>query len=141
MALQIGEILFDPTFVFADGQTKGKLLIILARSLANDYIVARTTSNPQRKSFSYGCHNDEPDPNFCIPQTKLVFPKDTWVCLDRLYTFDDLLLEAKVAAGAITPKGVLPVDMQKALMDCAAGADDTEVNQAKAIRNALSNIV
>lgn len=140
MALQIGEILFDPTFVFADGQTKGKLLIILARSAANDYIVARTTSNPQRKSFTYGCHNDEPDPSFCIPQTKAVFPKDTWVCLDRLYTFDDFQLEAKVTTGAITSKGGLPIDMLEALMGCAAGADDTEVNQAKAIRDALSNL-
>lgn len=140
MPLQVGEILFDPNFVFPDGHTKGKLLIILARSPANDYIVARTTSNPQRKGFAYGCHNDEPDPNFSIPQTKGVFPKDTWVCLDYLYDFDDLKLEGKVATGAITHKGMLPSDILKDLMGCAAGADDTKVQQATAIRNALSMI-
>ena len=140
MALKVGEVLFDPSFVFPDGQTKGKLLIILARSLANDFIVARTTSNPQRKSFQYGCHNDEPDPNFSIPKTTGAFPKDTWVCLDYLFNFDDLELEAKVAAGAIAPKGMLPTNILKALMDCAACANDTTGQQATAIRDALSKI-
>lgn len=140
MALQVGEILFDPDFVFLDGQTKGKLLIILARSKANDYIVARTTSNPQRKSFTYGCHNDEPDPNFSIPKTTGAFPKDTWVCLDYLYDFDNLKLEAKVAAGEITQKGMLPPGILKAVMGCAACADDTEGRQATAIRDALSKM-
>jgi len=140
MSLQVGEILFDPNFVFPDGHTKGKLLIILARSLANDYIVARTTSNPQRKSFAYGCHNDEPDPNFSIPQTTGAFPKDTWVCLDYLLNLDDFKLEAEVAAGRITPKGMLPPSILKDLMRCAAGAEDIDGRQATAINNALAKI-
>ena len=140
MALKVGEILFDPNFIFPDGRTKGKLLIILARSLADDYIVARTTSNPQRKSFNYGCHNDEPDPSFSIPKTTGAFPKDTWVCLDYLLNFDDLKLEAKVAASEITQKGVLQPDILKAVMGCAAGAYDIDGRQATAIRNALSKM-
>lgn len=140
MALQAGEILFDPNFVFPDGHTKGKLLIILARSQANDYIVARTTSNPQRKSFNYGCHNDEPDPNFSIPQTIGAFPKDTWVCLDYLLNMDDLKLEAEVTAGRISQKGLLRTEILKGVMDCAAGAEDIDGRQATAIRNALAKI-
>ena len=140
MALQVGDILFDPNFVFPDGQTKGKLLIILARSLANDYIVARTTSNPQRKSFTYGCHNDEPDPNFSIPQTIGAFPKDTWVSLDYLLNLDDLQLEAAVAAGRISQKGVLPTNILKDVMNCASGAEDIDGRQATAIKDALAQI-
>lgn len=140
MALQVGEILFDPNFVFPDGQTKGKLLIILARSLANDYIVARTTSNPQRKSFVYGCHNDEPDPNFSIPQTTGAFPKDTWVCLDYLLNLDDLKLEASVTCGRITQKGPLHVNILKDVMRCAAGAEDIDGRQATAINDALAKL-
>lgn len=140
MALQVGEILFDPNFVFPDGHTKGKLLIILARSQANDYIVARTTSNPQRKSFNYGCHNDEPDPNFSIPQTTGAFPKDTWVCLDYLLDMDNLKLEAEVTAGRIAQKGLLRTEILKGVMACATGAEDIDGRQATAIRNALVRI-
>lgn len=142
MAIQIGEFFFDPAFVFADGIVGEKLFIVLARSKADNFIVARTTSNPQRKSFQYGCHNDEPDPNFCIPKTaSSPFNEHTWVNLDYLSEFDNHELTNRVERlRNIQRLGSIPTDTLKAIMDCAARADDTLRYQSDAIRNMLATL-
>jgi hypothetical protein len=140
MAIQIGEFFFDPAFMFADGVVGEKLFIVLARSKADNFIVARTTSNPQRKSFHYGCHNDEPDPNFCVPKTAgSPFNEHTWVNLDYLSEFDSYELTNRVEKlHNIQRLGSIPTDILKAIMDCAARADDTLRYQSDAIRNTLA---
>lgn len=135
-----GAILFDPHFKFRDGASKGKLFIILGIAPSNDYIVARTTSNPQRKSWQYGCHNDEPDPSFCIPIGRNVFPLDTWICLDYLMDLDDYELKAKTKMGSIEQKGVLPGDILRDLLACAASAEDTTYQQEQTIRDILAEL-
>lgn len=139
MSIQIGEFFFDTAFVFADGVVGEKLFIVLARSKADNFIVARTTSNPQRKSFIFGCHNDEPDPNFCIPKIAgSPFDEHTWVNLDYLSEFDSYELLKRVQKGNIRRIGSIPPTTLKALMDCASRADDILGYQASAIRDALS---
>lgn len=140
MSIQIGEFFFDPAFVFADGVVGEKLFVVLARSKADNFIVARTTSNPQRKSFIYGCHNDEPDPNFFIPKTtSSPFHEHTWVNLDYLSEFDSTELVNRVETlRNIQRIGTIPLDILKALMDCASRADDTLRYQADAIRDTLA---
>lgn len=83
-------IFHDPQFFFKDGEVGNKLFIVLALSIAKDYVVARTTSNPDRKSWTYGCHNSDPYPNFFIPDKAKIFPENTWVCLDYLIELDEL---------------------------------------------------
>jgi hypothetical protein len=140
MAIQIGEFFFDPAFVFADKALGEKLFIVLARSKADNFIVARTTSNPQRKSFNYGCHNDEPDPNFFVPKTATSpFNEHTWVNLDYLSEFDSNELTNRVEKlHNIQRIGNIPIDILKAIMDCASRADDTLCYQSDAIRDTLA---
>lgn len=133
----LGAIFFDPQFRFPDGATKGKLFIILGLAPSDDYIVARTTSKGQRKSWQYGCHNDEPDPNFFIPVGAGLFHLDTWVCLDYLVELDVSDFKAKVKAGAIEQKGKLPPGILKDLLNCAAAAEDTTHRQERVIRNVM----
>ncbi len=140
MAPQPGDIYYDPHFRFPDGAMKGKLFIILGLAPSDDYIVARTTSNPQRKSWHYGCHNDEPDPNFFIPIGRQVFHKDTWINLDYLVDLDARDFKAKIKARDIQHKDRLPVDILKDLMACAASADDTTQLQEKVIRDTLTTL-
>lgn len=140
MSSLLGAIYYDPNFRFPDGETKAKLFIILAESPAGDYIVARTTSNPQRKSRTYGCHNDEPDPNFAIPVTASVFPKDTWISLDYLLDLDVTKFKTRVASKQIEEKGMLPAQMLKDLIDCAASADDTTGKQSRYLRDTLASL-
>lgn len=136
----LGAVFFDPHFRFPDGVTKGKLFIVLGLAPSNDYIVARTTSNAQRKSWHYGCHNDEPDPNFFIPVGRGLFNLDTWVCLDYLVDLDVIDFKDKVRAGDIEKKGQLPPDMLKELLTCAAAADDTTHRQEQVIRDTVANL-
>lgn len=139
MPIQIGDIFFDPAFVFADGNVGEKLFIVLARSKADNFIVARTTSNPQRKSRDYGCHNDEPDPTFSIPiGANGPFDLHTWVNLDYLSEFDSYTLSSQVQKGFIKSIGSIPTSVLKGIMDCASRADDVLGYQASAIRDALS---
>lgn len=136
----LGSIFFDPGFRFPDGQRGRKLFIELGRSPAADYITARTTSNPTHKSWKYGCHNDEPEPSFFIPASLKVFPEDTWVCLDYLADLDAKEFEAKVAAGDIRKMGVMPTNILKDLIECAAGAEDTTQMQARVLRDVLAEL-
>lgn len=137
---QIGGIFFDPGFRFPDGNRGEKLFIILGVSPSDDYVVARTTSNPTHKSWTYGCHSDEADPNFFIPSSARIFPKDTWVCLDYLSDFDVREFDRKVANGNIERKGNLPQAVLKDLMGCAASADDTTQAQVKVLRDTLAEL-
>lgn len=136
----LGAIFFDPNFQFPDGGNKGKLFTILGLAPSDDYIVARTTSNGQRKSWNYGCHNDEPDPSFCIPIGRGVFPLDTWICLDYLMNLDVYELGAKVKSGSIQQKGNLPVEILRELLACTASADDTTIQQERVIRDTLAQL-
>ena len=136
----LGAIFFDPNFKFPDGAIKGKYFAILGLAPSKDYIVARTTSKGQRKSWQYGCHNDEPDANFCIPIGRGVFPLDTWICLDYLMDMDVCELNAKLKAGSIGQTGTLPGNILKDLLACAACADDTTHRQEQVIRDILANL-
>ncbi len=137
---QFGGIFFDPSFHFPDGEQGEKLFIILGLSPADDYVVARTTSNPTHKSWKYGCHNDEPEPSFTIPVSYGVFPKDTWVCLDYLKDFDAQEFNKKVTDGQIIRKGEMPIKILKELMACAASSQDATRMQEKVLRDTLGEI-
>lgn len=136
----LGAIFHDPDFVFADGEHGNKLFVVLAKSPALDYIVARTTSQPDRKSWVYGCHNDEPDANFFIPINLAIFPKDTWICLDYLIDFDTQEFDSKVNSSQIVRKGDLPIEVTKALLGCAANAEDTSGKQSKVLMDTLASV-
>lgn len=136
----LGSIFHDPDFIFADGEHGNKLFAVLGLSPSQDYIVARTTSQPDRKSWVYGCHNDEPDANFFIPVNMGIFPKDTWICLDYLVDFDTKEFDKKVADIKIERKGTIPIEVLKALLSCAANADDTSIKQSKVLMDTLAAI-
>lgn len=136
----LGVIFHDPDFLFHDGEHGNKLFVVLGLSPSKDYIVARTTSQPDRKSWIYGCHNDEPDANFFVPITLGIFPKDTWICLDYLADFDTQEFDKKVISSKIVRKGILPLSVIKDLLSCAANADDTSGKQSKVLLDTLAVI-
>lgn len=134
----LGAIFYDRRFPFLDGSHGGKLFTVLALSPAADYIVAKTTSKPDRKSWTYGCHNGDPYPNFFIPVTLKLFPLDTWICMDALYEFDQHEFQQRITTGALIEKGRLTKKVIKDLLDCAARADGTTRAQEKALRDELA---
>lgn len=136
MKLAVGEVLHDPAFVFRDGETGNKLLVVLAIE-GGICLVARTTSQPQRKSRSYGCHHEDAQPNFYLPLEARIFPKDTWLCLDYLTELQADAMQASVNAGQIKSRTRITPGVLREMLDCAANADDTSQTQALMLRKAL----
>lgn len=138
---KLGQILHDPCFEFNDGEVGNKLIIVLGRCCkADNYIVVRTTSKPDRKSWEYGCHNNEPDPNFFIPVTLGLFPLDTWVCLDYLTDLDVVEFNKGLTNKDRFEKGQLSINVLKNLLDCASRADDTTQYQSQILRDVLATL-
>jgi hypothetical protein len=138
-----GHIFRDPNFLFPDGTTRPKLLIILALSRSSDYIVVRTTSKQKGKSATYGCHNDELfDPSFTIPATLHIqgLTLDTWVCLDWVFELEKNKVDNLLANNAIDLTGEVPIKTMRDLLACAANADDTEQHHVKSLLDLRSRL-
>lgn len=136
MKLAVGEVLHDPSFVFRDGETGNKLLVVLAVDEAI-CLVARTTSQPLRKSRSYGCHHEDAQPNFYLPLEAGIFPKDTWLCLDYLTELQAAALQKSLDAGRIKRRSRLTPGVLREILNCAGEAEDTSQAQAAMIRVSL----
>lgn len=137
---KFGFVYHDPNFPYQDGEAGNKLFVVLSLDVADNLIVARTTSRSDRKSWTYGCHNNDPYPNFFIPKDIGIFPDNTWVSLNYLTEFDQLQFDNKVAVGLIEKKNELPKRLMRELLECAAAAEGTTVAQERAIRDILAKL-
>jgi len=130
-----GAVLHDPQFRFKDGKTGNKLFVILNDGTAGFYVAVRATYQAKGKNRSEGCHLDDWQQNFFVPQSKTCFPRDTWICLDDFYEFKtEELLQGRFS-GRINPVGELPLTILQALIDCALHSDDISGLQAQAIQD------
>ena len=137
---KFGFVYHDPDFPYQDGEAGNKLFVVLALDVADNLIVARTTSRADRKSWTYGCHNSDPYPNFFIPKDLGIFPENTWVCLNYLTEFDQVEFYEGVAASQIEKKNEVPKKLMRELLECAASAEGTTVAQERAIRDTLAKV-
>jgi hypothetical protein len=82
-----GSILFHTEFPFRDGEVGKKFIITLNEPEGDEpYIVCKTTSNPQYKPKTPGCHAERG--LFFIPGSTEFFQKDTWLQLYDLYEIE-----------------------------------------------------
>lgn len=82
-----GTVLFHTRFTFRDGEVGEKLIVTLNEpEIDEPYIVCKTTSNPQYKPKTPGCHAERG--LFFIPAGTEFFEKDTWLQLYDLYEFE-----------------------------------------------------
>ncbi|HEV7681081.1 MAG TPA: hypothetical protein VGO68_03080 [Pyrinomonadaceae bacterium] len=63
-----GTILTDTQFLYSDGTTGNKILIVLNDGEVGHYIVIKITSKDKYKSLIYGCQSDDRYPNFYLPK-------------------------------------------------------------------------
>lgn len=139
MTIQPREILRYPNYVFPDGGVRDKYLVILASSRADDWIVARSTSQPRARPMTPACNHGH-DPSFYVGTIPGIFQLDTWICLDRLDELDPRELWAKAVEGSILRAGALEASLFCALLDCATRADDTTQAQSKALADLRSEL-
>lgn len=130
-----GTILCDDEFVFSDGGTGKKLLIVLNDGESGSYIVIKTTSKSDFKGNDYGCQSDDRYPNFFCPKGSCCLKQDTWIQLDQFFEFKAHELMSKHFTGKIKRIGVLTDRILKDLLDCAIECDDISLKQAKVLKD------
>lgn len=134
-----GTILCHHNFKFSDGATAKKLIILLTDlTEEHSYILAKTTSQENRKSKKSGCQKNDIYPNFFIPKTHSTFPKDTWVDLNEFFEFEAKELLQKHFSGEIQTINVLERELTKKLLSCSIECEDISFHQQEAIKTALA---
>jgi hypothetical protein len=128
-----GTILLHKDFVFADGATADKYLIILG-SEAGTAIVVKTTSKGARYLNDHGCQASTRFPAFLLTAGCCCLPKSTWVCINEFYDLTVADLQAKLIAGQVYRHGELSSELTRDLQACTATCDDISTDQERVVR-------
>lgn len=130
-----GTILTDTQFLYSDGTTGKKILIVLNDGEVGHYIVIKTTSKDTYKGLVYGCQSHDRYPNFYLPKGSCCLRKHTWALLDQFFEFDRVHMLTHGVSGRIRQIGVLPTAILKELLICAAECEDITQSQAMTLRD------
>ncbi|MFQ3597812.1 MAG: hypothetical protein SNJ55_06310 [Chloroherpetonaceae bacterium] len=131
--MERGTILFHNRFQFTDGETGGKLLVVLNTPKPNEpYLLIRTTSKVEKQS-SYHKRQIQRGCNFHLrlfyitPEDKTSFVKPTLLQFDEIFPFNDSQLLSDKFKGVLEVKGKLPENKFNEIMNCVrAMKDDIE---------------
>lgn len=132
-----GTILLHKNFVFADGTTKDKYLVVLGNS-SGVIVAAKTTSKGSRYRNEHGCQSGNYFPAFLLTAGCCCMPLNTWVCLSEFYEFQDTRLVQGVTAGDIFRQGLLGDSLTRDLQFCAKECDDISAHQEAVIVASLA---
>lgn len=135
-----GTILCDDEFVFSDGSTGKKLLIVLNDGDCGYYIVVKTTSKSDYKGNDYGCQSDDRYPNFFCPKGSCCLKQNTWIQLDQFFEFKAHELVARHFSGLVKRIGVLPDQILAELLACAITCEDITEKHATDLRAVVAAI-
>lgn len=136
-----GTILFHKNFIFDDGDKADKRLVFLTDRIDDFfYVVAKTTSQANRKGKNSGCQHENVYPNFFIPQgTTRAFHVDTWVILTQLYELRHAAI-IQPDPSCIKIIGSMNDELTKNLLNCTLKLDDITPHQEMAIRRVLNKL-
>lgn len=128
-----GEVYHYPAYVFPDGEQDDKYVVLLGQIPGDDWILARTTSRQHGRSTNPRCNQTGSYPSFYIGPLAGIFPKPTWLVLDRLDDHDEDVFTERITAGLIEFAGELPFELLCDALSCARGADDATQIQVRAM--------
>lgn len=128
-----GDILFHRDFLFADGQSADKYLVVLGKS-ASHVVAVKTTSRGSRYRNDHGCQAGNHYPAFLLTKGCCCLPSSTWVCLNDFYEIGLTDLSKAQVGGAVYRYGCLDKELARDLQACAATCDDVSGAQEALIR-------
>lgn len=131
-----GKVLLHRSFVFDDGTTRDKYLVVIGR-VGDTVLAVKTTSIGHRYRNDFGCQSANRFPAFLLTAGCCCFPKHTWVCLGDFYELDANELAQKVAQGQVYPFGVLSAELLRDIQFCAKGCDDISAYRESLIDQSL----
>jgi hypothetical protein len=127
-----GTVFYNDQYIFENGTSKPKLLVLLNTPAKNDnYLLVRTTSQPHDKPSRRGCFRNQSV--FSIPPGISLFEKHTWILL---YTLSEVLPETVRDFRII---GLLDHRLTEEILDCLfeSQGDDITIHQQKLLRPSL----
>ena len=131
-----GTILFHKSFVFADGASADKYLVVLGAAPSH-VLVAKTTSKGTRYRLDHGCQAGSYFAAFLLTTGCCCLPKNTWICFNEFYELNLAQVQGKVVDGSIRQYGLLAPELTKDVQVCASQTDDITSAQECLIRASL----
>lgn len=120
------------------GEYRSKFLVLLAPMRGGDWVVRLLTSrHADVRPEQPPCHHGDPYPGFYLgvldPANGL--GRKSWLDLRGLGDAEATEIRRLLKAGILTTVMTLPVELLKAALACAAGADDAQQAQERALRD------
>ncbi|MDP2106516.1 MAG: hypothetical protein Q8J76_11030 [Desulfobulbaceae bacterium] len=137
--MKSGTILLHKNFVFADGSTKDKYLVILGKG-EGVFVAAKTTSKGHRYRNDHGCQSGNYYPAFLLTVGCCCLKLNSWICLGEFYELDEGKLLQGVVAGNVFRQGYLKDSLIRDVQFCAKGCDDISVYQEAIIDASLVQV-
>jgi hypothetical protein len=135
-----GHIYHFANFLFTNGESKNKYLLVLAVSRSGDYIFRLLTSRQHGRPTSPPCYCGNPYPSFYLHRAGGLLPKDSWLDLRKQDDFDGMAFDSKLSTGIVTLVGAIDKPLFRAALECTAQADDTTFAQEQALRDMVSTL-
>ena len=133
-----GTIYLHKDFVFADGSTKDKFLVVLGNLNNGVVLVAKTTSQGHHYRNDFGCQSANRFAAFFFPANSTCFQKNTWFCLSEFYELSENHLTQGLATGGVFRIGHLGNSFTRDVQFCAKGSDDISTSQESIIEGSLA---
>ena len=132
-----GSIIFHKDFLFADGTSKDKYLVVLGGN-ASSVITAKTTSKGSRYRLDHGCQAGNRFAAFLLTVGCCCLPKSTWICFSEFYEIPVAVLTARRAAGEVFHFGQLAPELTRDVQACAATCDDISGSHEVLVRSSMA---
>lgn len=120
------------------GELKRKYLVFLAKTVGGDWVSRLLTSQLHARPEVPPCYHGDPYPGYFLGVPGPPLGKKTWVDLRALDDVDPVRVDDLVHRGVMAQVNRLPDDVLLAVLECVAGANDTTVQQERALRDQLS---
>lgn len=137
-----GEIHFHRSFYVdpATGESKGKYLLALAHLPGGDIAFRLLTSRPHGRREDPPCSHGDPYPSFFLGVPGEPLTLKTWVDLRGSDDYDSASALRDSRRGTLTRVRKIDAGLFRAVLDCAAAANDTTRLQERAIRDQMARL-
>ena len=119
----------------SDGRWLPKFLLVLAFSPSRDIVFRLLTSEPHGRPTTPPCHHGNPYSGYFIGVPGGLLTHPTWLDLRSADDYDEESFAEDVADNRLALVTALPFQMLCDALSCAAGAEDTTNQQARAMRD------
>lgn len=121
-AIKKGAVFHWQDYIFDNGKTANKFLVILGCKTGCNYLAVIATSQPSRRRYDPGCNSSAG--YYHIPGGKDWFLKDTWLLLSAPREISPSEFLKNSISGVISHKVQLREDMANAISNCIKSCDD-----------------